>query len=168
MSNEVIQKKAVSWLPVAVIVLLIAGAVVFMHDQPQPVVHDDADSIAWETDFQAALARSAELGRPVLADFTGSDWCRFCIMLHNEVFSQSEFKEFAAENLVLFVADFPRQKEIPDELRQQNEGLAGRYGIQGFPTILILDAEGNELARTGYRRGGVQAYIEHLKELLPQ
>lgn len=165
MSGKTSFKKSFSWLAAVVLALIIAGAVVFMNDQPQTVVSDT--ELVWETDFQAALASSAELGRPVLVDFTGSDWCRFCIMLHNEVFSKSDFKEFAQNNLVLFVADFPRQKEIHAELRQQNERLAGRYGIQGFPTILLLDSEGTELARTGYRPGGVQAYIEHLRELLP-
>ncbi len=121
---------------------------------------------AWLTDFEAAKARAAELKRPILADFSGSDWCGWCIRLDREVFQTAIFQEFAAQNLVLFIADFPQKSPQPAGLKKQNEALAKRYGIQGFPTVLLLDATGREVARTGYQRGGPEAYIKHLQELL--
>ena len=77
-----------------------------------------------------------------------------------------EFKAYAKDNLALFVADFPRQTQLPEKLTKQNEALAERYSVQGFPTVLLLDAEGTVLGRTGYRAGGPEAYVAYLRELL--
>jgi protein disulfide-isomerase len=120
----------------------------------------------WITDFEAAKAASAERGIPILVDFTGSDWCGWCIRLKKEVFSEDAFITYARANLVMLELDFPMRFKLPDALREQNETLRERYRIRGFPTILLLDAEGKELARTGYKSGGPEAYIAHLKELL--
>ena len=120
----------------------------------------------WLTDFEAAKKLAAEKNLPILVDFSGSDWCGWCIKLDNEVFSQDAFKAYAKDNLVLFLADFPNSKPQPAEVKEQNEALAEKYGIRGFPTVLLLDAEGNVLNRTGYQRGGAEKYVEHIKELL--
>ncbi len=120
----------------------------------------------WLTDFEKARQMAAELKRPILLDFTGSDWCGWCIKLDEEVFAKQEFKDFAKDNLVLFKADFPRNKQLPEAETKQNEALMRRYEARGFPTILLLKADGKVIAQTGYRRGGAEAYVQHLKELL--
>ena len=120
----------------------------------------------WLTDFEQAKAEAESGNVPILANFTGSDWCPPCMLLDQEVFSTEAFKTFAAEHFVLFKADFPRNKPQPDAVKEQNRQLAETYGIPGFPTILLLNAEGEEVGRTGYRPGGAEAYIEHLKELM--
>ena len=98
-------------------------------------------------------------------DFTGSDWCGWCIKLNKEVFSQPEFKEYATKNLVLMTVDFPRGKQIPTEVKAQNELLAGKFGIQGFPTIVVLNAEGKMVGQLGYTEGGPKAFIAELEKL---
>lgn len=123
--------------------------------------------IEWLTDFSAAKREAAEKQRPILVDFSGSDWCGWCIKLENEVFSQPAFANYATNNLVLFLADFPRGKPQPDEIVAQNRQLSEAYGVQGFPTVLLVDENGKELARTGYVRGGAEAYVKHLQSLLP-
>ena len=120
----------------------------------------------WLTDFEQAKKAAAEQKRPILLDFTGSDWCGWCVKLDEEVFSQKEFKDFAKDNLVLFMADFPRGKELPPAEKQQNEALMQKYKARGFPTILLLDAAGEVIAKTGYRPGGAAEYVKHLQELL--
>ena len=120
----------------------------------------------WETDFEAAKDRAKAEGKPMLIDFTGSDWCGWCVKLKKEVFDHQEFKDYAAENLVLVELDFPRRKEQSEEEKAQNAKLAEKYEVRGFPTILILSDKGKEIARTGYKAGGPEAYVEHLKELL--
>jgi protein disulfide-isomerase len=120
----------------------------------------------WLTNFEAAKKLAAEKGRPILADFSGSDWCGWCIKLDQEVFSQAEFQAYATNNLVLFLADFPARKPQADDVKQQNAGLQQKYNIQGYPTVLLLDAEGKVLAQTGYQQGGAAAYVEHVKKLL--
>jgi thioredoxin-related protein len=120
----------------------------------------------WLNDFEAAKEQAAVEGKPMLVDFTGSDWCIWCIKLNDEVFSQAAFKDFAEEKLVLVELDFPRSKAQPAELRAQNEALAGQYGIRGFPTVLVLSPEGELIERTGYRRGGAEDYVAHIEEIL--
>ncbi len=120
----------------------------------------------WLTDFEAAKKLAAEKGLPILADFSGSDWCGWCVRLDKEVFSQPEFKAYANDNLVLFLADFPNRTPQSDELKAQNEMLYRQYGIRGFPTVLLLNADGSVINKTGYQAGGAAAYVEHIKELL--
>lgn len=99
----------------------------------------------WMTDFAAAQEKAKSEGKPLLAEFTGSDWCPPCKMLKKEVLDNSTFKEYAAENLVLVMLDFPRQKEQSAELKAQNEGLAKKYGVQGFPTLILFSPDGKVL-----------------------
>lgn len=120
----------------------------------------------WGTDFAAARKAATDQKRLILADFTGSDWCPWCKKLDSEVFQKDAFKTFAKENLVLFVADFPNEKQLPKDVAEQNRKLAEKYEVKGFPTVLLLDADGKVVARTGYRRGGVESYVEHLKSLI--
>lgn len=124
-----------------------------------------ADQLNWLDDFDAAKAAAGRGNKPILANFTGSDWCGWCKRLDREVFSQPAFQAYARQQLVLFVADFPR-KPIPDATRVRNQALAEQYGVEGFPTILLLDAGGKVLARTGYQEGGAEAYVAHLQRLL--
>ena len=122
----------------------------------------------WLTDINKAKKEAAEKKLPILVDFSGSDWCGWCIKLDKEVFDQKEFKAFAKDRVVLFKADFPRAKELAADVKAQNEQLRQTFGVEGFPTVLLLDAGGKLIARTGYRRGGAGAYVDHLKDLLKQ
>lgn len=134
---------------------------------PEPVKKVEVkDDSGWQTDFAAARKLAAEKKLPILADFSGSDWCGWCIKLDKEVFSQDVFRNWAKDNVVLFLADFPRKSVLPEEIKKQNRKLMDKYGVQGFPTVLILDAEGNMLQQTGYVQGGPQVYVDNLKTLL--
>ena len=120
----------------------------------------------WLENYAEALAAAKQLKRPVLIDFTGSDWCGWCIRLDREVFSQKAFIKYAKRDLVLLKLDFPQRKKLSEALQKQNRELAKKFGIRGFPTIVIVNSEGNEIARTGYRPGGDKKYVKHLKDLL--
>ena len=115
----------------------------------------------WETNYNAALEQAAKQNKMVLLDFTGSDWCGWCVKLQKDTFSKPEFQKFAAESLVLVELDFPRGKEQSEDLKKQNEQLAEKFGIQGFPTLVLLDPQGKEAARNvGYLQGGPEAFIK--------
>lgn len=120
----------------------------------------------WLTDFAAARAQAARENRPVLINFSGSDWCGWCMRLDAEVFSTPAFITFAAQRLVCVQIDFPRRTQLPDALVAQNRSLKQAYGVEGYPTVLITTPQGQVIARTGYRAGGPQAYVEHLDQLL--
>ena len=125
-----------------------------------------AEEANWLIDFDAAKKLAVAKDLPILINFSGSDWCSWCVKLGNEVFSQDEFQEYAKDNIVLFEADFPRGKKIPEALSKQNQELMQRYGVRGFPTVLVLDTTGKLIGKTGYQPGGPAKYIEHIKEIL--
>jgi protein disulfide-isomerase len=120
----------------------------------------------WLEDYGAAKALAKKLGRPVMLDFSGSDWCGWCIKLHDEATGTDAFKKYAGEKLVLLMVDFPRTKEQPEETKKQNAALAKDFGIQGFPTIVLVDADGKKLGVTGYVPGGAQAFIAELEKFM--
>ena len=120
---------------------------------------------AWETDLAKAKATAAKEKRDLLMDFTGSDWCHWCIQLHEEVFDKDAFKQDAPKSFVLLQVDFPQQKEQSEDTKKQNEKLQEEYHIEGFPTIVLADAEGRPYAMTGYEKGGAAKYMQHLTEL---
>ena len=124
------------------------------------------DDFMWTEDYALALQNAKETGRSILMNFTGSDWCVWCIRLKNEVFSQQEFMDYAEANLILFKADFPNKLPQSDELKMQNQTLAQKHHIEGFPTIVLIDSSENVLARTGYQQGGAAPYVKHIETLL--
>ncbi|MGF1451366.1 MAG: thioredoxin family protein [Opitutales bacterium] len=133
--------------------------------QASPAVAPGANG-TWIEDFDKAKQLAEQTGRPILINFSGSDWCGWCIRLDGEVFETEQFEEFAAKNFVLFKADFPRRSPQRESIANQNKKLAENYGIRGFPTVLIVDENGEVIGRTGYQRGGPEPYIDNLKSYL--
>lgn len=124
-----------------------------------------AAEAAWLTDYEKAAKQAAAENKPMVLNFTGSDWCGWCIRLDKEVFSQQVFVDYAKENVVLVKLDFPRKKSQSAEEKKQNEALAGKFGIQGFPTIVVLDAKGKQIGELGYEKGGPANWIESLEKV---
>jgi protein disulfide-isomerase len=120
-----------------------------------------AAELEWHTDLVKAQAKAKAEKKQVLVNFTGSDWCGFCIKLQKEVFTTDEFKEFAGKNLVLVELDFPRKKELPADLKAANKKLQDQYQVKGFPTLLLLDGDGKKVGQmVGYGGGGTKAVLE--------
>jgi protein disulfide-isomerase len=118
----------------------------------------------WSTDFAASLKQARAENKRILIDFSGSDWCYWCQKMDADVLSKQEFKDYAAKHLVLVLADRPRDKTLPPETEAQNRKLARKFDIDGFPTFIVLDKDGNELdRRSGYVRGGPENFIRFLK-----
>jgi thioredoxin-related protein len=120
----------------------------------------------WSSDFAASKKLAAESKKDLLLDFTGSDWCGWCIKLNDEVFKHEAFKAGVKDSFVLVELDFPKDKsKLSEETQKQNAELGGKYAVQGYPTILLCDAEGRPYAATGYQKGGPEKYVEHLNQL---
>jgi protein disulfide-isomerase len=126
----------------------------------------EVDEGIWLTDYEQALSVAKEHDLPVLINFSGSDWCGWCIKLMDEVFDKEEFKAYAKENLVLLNLDFPKQSKQSKEVQAANQALAERYGVKGFPTVILLNSKGEVIGQTGYRDGGPKPYVEHLKQMI--
>jgi thioredoxin-related protein len=125
--------------------------------------HAESD---WLNDYKKAQQEAKANHKILLLDFTGSDWCGWCKKFDKEILSQSQFKDYARENLVLVELDFPRAKPQSAELRKQNQQLAQQYQVQGFPTIVVLDGEGHKLWQfDGYFPDGPAAFIAQLDKL---
>jgi protein disulfide-isomerase len=120
----------------------------------------------WQTDYKKAQDEAKTNKKLLLVDFTGSDWCGYCIRLNREILSKPQFKDYANKNLVLVEIDFPRGKQQTATLREQNERLAQEYRIEGFPTIVVLNGEGKKVWRyDGYFSDGPEAFIAELEKL---
>ncbi len=120
----------------------------------------------WSSDFAAAKKEAAESKKDLLVDFTGSDWCGWCIKLNDEVFSHEPFKAGVKDKFVLVELDYPKDKsKLSDATLKQNEELGKKYQVAGYPTILLCDADGKPYAATGYRPGGPEEYVKQLDEL---
>ncbi len=118
----------------------------------------------WLTDLPKAEAQAKAEGKIVLMDFTGSDWCGWCIKFKKEVLDTPEFQAYAAKNVVLVEVDYPNKKEQSDDLKKANAALKDHYDVQGFPTLVVLDKNGKEIGRqVGYAEGGPKAFIAKLE-----
>jgi protein disulfide-isomerase len=125
---------------------------------------DAADS-AWGTSYDKALADAKAGKKLIFADFTGSDWCGYCIKLKKEVLDGEEFNKLAKDKFVLLEVDFPNAKPQSDDVKKQNKQLSEKFKIEGYPTIIIMDGDGKELGRiVGY--GGKEGWNKELKDIL--
>lgn len=124
----------------------------------------NAAESTWLTDLPKAEAQAKAENKIVLMDFTGSDWCGWCIKFKKEVLDTKEFQDYAAKNAILVELDYPSKKEQSAELKQANAALKKQYKIEGFPTFIVLDKDGKEIGRqVGYSEGGPKAFIAKLE-----
>lgn len=122
--------------------LLIAAA----HASAEDVRLEGAALGEWTMDYDAALELAKTESLPLLLNFTGSDWCGYCIQMNRDVFSTDTWQDYAAKHLVLVTLDFPRDKKgIPKAYQQRNEKLLDRFGVRGYPTYILLAADGEEV-----------------------
>lgn len=99
----------------------------------------------WMTDLDAAKAKAAAENKAVLVDFTGSDWCGWCIKLKKEVFSTPAFEQYAADKFVLVEVDVPNDASKVGGAEQlvKNQELCAQFGVEGFPTIMVMTPAGD-------------------------
>ncbi|MBK8621699.1 MAG: thioredoxin family protein [Saprospiraceae bacterium] len=119
-----------------------------------------AENEGWLVNLEEAFQLSQKTGKPIMANFTGSDWCGWCKRLTASVFVQDEFKKWAADNVILLEVDFPRRKQLPANIQEQNAGLQQAFQVRGYPTVWVFhltkDAQLNQfqvqaLGSTGYK-----------------
>lgn len=135
-----------------------------------------AASEGWLVSIEDAYVQSQKTGKPIMANFTGSDWCGWCKKLVRDVFSKPEFKKWADKNVVLLELDFPRSFQIPEEIQQQNASLQQAFGVRGYPTVWVFyldkDAAASNfniaaLGKTGYM-GSVADFTNSVNQMIEQ
>lgn len=140
----------------------------------QPAAVYASEKAGWLVDLDEAYEKSQKEGKPILANFTGSDWCSWCKKLDADVFSKPEFQSWAKENVVLLELDFPRRKQIPQKNMSQNAGMQQALRITGYPTVYLLTMskdpnsgqyQVNALGKTGYTPDAKQ-FISTIKSYM--
>ena len=96
----------------------------------------------WQTDFEVAKKQATSRGKDLFVNFTGSDWCGFCIAIKEQIFTQKVFLEGVRDNFILVEIDFPQSREQDEALKEQNERLRVSFGVEGFPTLFLVDSNG--------------------------
>lgn len=118
----------------------------------------------WGEDLEKGLEQAKKENKAVLVEFTGSDWCPPCMMMRKQVFSKKSFVEKASKDFVLVELDFPKKDK---ELAKKNQPLAEKYKIEGYPTVILLNAEGKEFDRFfASQFPKEEDFLKHLKDAL--
>lgn len=128
----------------------------------------EAIPVAWETSYDNAKSQAANSGKIIMLWFTGSDWCKYCTMLEDEVFHTAAFNEWYGDKVIPVMLDYPRQSSLPSDLARQNETLKERYSemVTSYPTALFVDSQGEVLGKLGYMRGGAEHWIHQAESVL--
>lgn len=133
-----------------------------------------AENEGWLVKMDEAYALSKETGKPIMANFTGSDWCGWCKRLTASVFVKDEFKKWADENVILLELDYPRRKSLPADIKQQNAALQQAFKVRGFPTVWVFNLDKDDangqfsiegLGSTGYTRT-VQEFTTNVDKMI--
>lgn len=107
------------------------------HDSKLPNRASAVDS-DWMHDLQSALAHAKQSNKPVLIDFNAS-WCPPCKMMDRQTFPNPAV-----------VAEFENWMTVKVDV-DQNRAVAQDFRTRSMPTLVLLNADGKEIARTeGY------------------
>ena len=124
---------------------------------------------SWMGNFTEAQKQAKATHKQILINFSGSDWCGPCIRLRKEILESETFEQYAAANLLLVRADFPRQKknQLPKEQVKLNESLAEVYNKDGkFPFTVLVDENGKVLKSwEGFPDVSPQAFVSEIDKL---
>ncbi|NNJ85638.1 MAG: DUF953 domain-containing protein [Akkermansiaceae bacterium] len=118
----------------------------------------------WMTNVDEALAKGKKENKPVMVEFTGSDWCPPCIMMHKKVFSKKAFTDAASKKFILVKIDIPRKDK---ELYAKNQKVLKKYRVSGVPTVILFDADGKEFSRfSASQFPSVESFLANLDSAL--
>ena len=122
----------------------------------------------WTNSLKDAITRARAENKYIMALFTGSDWCEYCTLLDNEVFSTEAFRKWSENNVVKLYLDFPKYHSLPKNISAQNIAISQRLGVQGFPTAVFFTPQGQPLTSLGYLPGGGDTWVKQVEMLLPK
>ncbi len=148
---------------------LAAGALMMSAQAADKIELEGASVGVWTMDFDAAVKLAGEKKLPLMLNFTGSDWCGWCKLMDKNVFAEEVWKTYAKENMLLVTLDFPQDKSVvPEKYVARNKKLQEQFGVQGYPTYVVLDNDGNtKLGQLGAGRDKTpSSFIEEFKGVI--
>ena len=100
-----------------------------------------APDVRWETSLTAAQKRAKAENKLIFLDVS-TGWCYWCKKLQKDTFPSDQAKAALAKVVPLSI-------ETQDEKYQPTKDnfIEQKYKVDGYPTMLILDASGKEVAR---------------------
>ncbi|MBL0100895.1 MAG: thioredoxin family protein [Saprospiraceae bacterium] len=125
-----------------------------------------AENPGWLVNIDEAYALSKKSGKPIMANFTGSDWCGWCKRLTASVFSQDDFKNWAEKNVVLLELDFPRRKALPQNIQAQNASLQQAFQVSGYPTVWVFNLNKDDATNQYTINTGKTGYTPTAQEFI--
>lgn len=138
----------------------------------QPSTNDNsnpmpANQVNWLRSYSEAVALSQSTSKPIVILFTGTGWCPACMKLEREVISHPEFSKEVGQKFVFLKAEFPDYSESA-VMASPYKPLLDRYGVEAFPTMVVVNANGHKLYTVNYRNGGPRVYAQELLQMLNQ
>lgn len=133
------------------------------------IVADGATPGIWSQDYAACIKLAQEKNLPILINFTGSDWCGWCKLMDEKVFSTDEWKNWAKDNIILAYINFPNDKSlVPEKFQKRNNQLAKQFSVEGYPDFRIIDCDGKtEIGQLGASQGATpRNFIAQIKKIL--
>lgn len=124
--------------------------------------------VQWMSNYQQGMQQAQQSGKPLLVLFTGSDWCSWCKKLEQEILSRPEFEQSLANRFVFVKLDFPLYKTGDPAETERNKTIQKQFDVQGFPTIVIVSANGQKIGSAGYQPMSPKAYADHLLQIARQ
>ncbi len=149
--------------------LLFISIILFVLLNANAQTHTPLDTAIWKTDYESAKHLALENMRPILMVFSGSDWCKPCVKLREQILVSPEFSAWAKDEAVCLSVDFPSQKknQLPPELKAHNDQLAEKFNKNGiFPLVILVTADGTVLGSIGYENVSPAEYIESLNKII--
>ena len=121
-----------------------------------------AAEVKWQNDMASASEAAKKEKKPIIMLFTGSDWCPPCMKMERTTWKDAKVVEYVNKNYIPLLVDLPRGKQLPAEQVQKNQALSAKYKLRYVPTIVVTDADGKELGRTGFNTP--DSFLKFLKK----
>lgn len=124
--------------------------------------------VDWNTSYADAVSKANAEDKILMLWFTGSDWCKFCTKLEDEVFHTVKFNEWYADRFVPVMLDYPKQTTLPPALAEQNASLKSKYSnlVNSYPTVLFVNTDGKVLGKLGYQEGGPENWTRQAENIV--
>ncbi len=130
----------------------------------QPAERRSIQPFRWSHTLAEAQARSVKENRPILALFTGPDWCGPCQQLEAAVLNTSNFKRLGRKKYIPLKIALYRNTYQSAQAKAEYNRLSSEYNISAVPSFVIIDAEGNITAKPDLfkNRKGVTNFEEQV------
>lgn len=111
--------------------------------------------IKWEKDLATAIKKAKSKNLPIMIDIY-TDWCSWCKELDKNTYANEKVIETAKKIVSV---------KLNPETSEEGEEIAKKYGVQGYPTILFINADGFVLENVGgYVEG--EKFVPYIKNAI--